>query len=164
MSNSQKGENNGMYGKHHTKETIKNIIDIRINNEEIQKIYKTKEFRKKMSKVTKGEKNGMYGKNHTKKAKNAIKKKLVKRGGYKKDKNPMYGKHHTKKAKNIIKKKLVERGGYSGDKNPNCKIKSNEYDNILFLIKQDKSLVEIAKIYGVCKQTIKNILGKINYE
>lgn len=64
MSKITKGENNGMYGKHHSKETIQKII----NNRDLS-ICHTEEFKKKMSKVTKGEKNGMYGKHHTEESK-----------------------------------------------------------------------------------------------
>lgn len=59
-----KGKNNGMYGKHHSKETIQKII----NNRDLS-VYHTEEFKKKMSKVTKGENNGMYGRHHTEESK-----------------------------------------------------------------------------------------------
>ena len=59
-----KGKNNGMYGKHHSKETIQKII----NNRDLS-IYHTEASKKKMSKVTKGENNGMYGRHHTEESK-----------------------------------------------------------------------------------------------
>ena len=57
------GENNPMYGKHHSEETKEKL-------RKIDKSYtQTEEYRKNMSKVTSGEKNGMYGKHHTEESK-----------------------------------------------------------------------------------------------
>ncbi len=53
------GEKNPFYGKHHSEETKKKI---RQSKEKSVGVFKTKEFREKMSSVTKGKKNPMYGK------------------------------------------------------------------------------------------------------
>lgn len=58
-----KGERNGMYGKHHSKETKEKL-------RQVDKSYtQTPEFKQTMSQVTQKEKNGMYGKHHTEEAK-----------------------------------------------------------------------------------------------
>jgi hypothetical protein len=67
MSERFKGENNPMFGKvddlnpffgkHHTEETKKRIVKNRDYS-----VYKTDEFRDKLSEKTKGENNPMYGK------------------------------------------------------------------------------------------------------
>ena len=67
MSERFKGENNPMFGKvgnlnpffgkHHTEETKKRIVEDRDYS-----VYKTDEFRNKLSEKTKGENNPMYGK------------------------------------------------------------------------------------------------------
>ena len=64
MSKLTLGNNNGMYGKHHSKETIVKIV----SNRDLS-ICKSEEFREKISKVTSGINNGMYGKHHTEESK-----------------------------------------------------------------------------------------------
>lgn len=54
------GENNPMYGKHHSEETKQKI---RENTD--KSFTQTLEYKQKMSKAVSGEKNGMYGHNHT---------------------------------------------------------------------------------------------------
>lgn len=62
-SQNNKGEKNGMYGKHHSEETKQKL-------RQVNKDYtKTESFRQTMSLVTTGEKNGMYGKKHTEESK-----------------------------------------------------------------------------------------------
>lgn len=81
LSESRSGENNGMFGKHHSKETIEKISfkikEYYITHESIRKgknfdsIYtpeKAKELRSKFSKIASqrvGEKNPFYGKKHS---------------------------------------------------------------------------------------------------
>ena len=58
-----KGENNGMYGKHHSEKTKEKLRNI-------DKSYtQTEHFRQTMSSVTQGPNNGMYGKHHSEEAK-----------------------------------------------------------------------------------------------
>ena len=117
MSDRVKGPNNPMYGKtgelnpffgkHHTEESKQKII----KNKDYS-IYKTDEFRKKISKVTSGENNPMFGKSvydvwFIKFGKEIADKKLIE---YKKkqsnnssgEKNPMYGKPSPKNSGNGI--------------------------------------------------------------
>ena len=62
-SQNNKGEKNGMYGKHHSEETKQKL-------KQINKDYtKTESFKRTMSLATTGEKNGMYGKKHTEESK-----------------------------------------------------------------------------------------------
>lgn len=61
--NRNSGEKNGMYGKHHSKETKEKL-------RQIDKSYtQTDEYRQNMSKLKSGEGNGMYGKKHTEESK-----------------------------------------------------------------------------------------------
>lgn len=53
------GKNNPFYGKHHSLETIKKIVKANKNNP----VFKTKKFKRKMSKLTSGKNNGMYERN-----------------------------------------------------------------------------------------------------
>lgn len=53
------GDANPFYGKSHTEAAISRMKEVRNNNSEL---YKSEEFRKKMSEVTIGKNNGMYGK------------------------------------------------------------------------------------------------------
>ena len=64
LSELQKGVNNGMYGKHHSDKT-KAFLSYWATYERNNEIYRTTEFREKMSKKTIEEKNGMYGRKHT---------------------------------------------------------------------------------------------------
>lgn len=52
------GKNNGFYGKNHTETTKQKIKD---NNKKNKDVWKTEEFRQKMSKVTSGSNNPNYG-------------------------------------------------------------------------------------------------------
>lgn len=117
MSERVKGKNNPMYGrngklnpffgKHHTEETKQKIIANRDNS-----IYKTDEFRKKISEVTSGKNNPMYGKSvydvwltkygkltADEKLNEFIKKQSFNSSG---EKNPMYGKPSPKNSGNGI--------------------------------------------------------------
>ena len=57
MSESHKGEKNHFFGKHHSEETKKKIVENRD-----QSFATSEEFKEKMSEVTRGKNNGMYGK------------------------------------------------------------------------------------------------------
>lgn len=63
------GEDCPFYGKTHTEEAKQRIREARIANSHI---YKTEEFKTKISEATKGEKNGMYGKTHSEETKRKI--------------------------------------------------------------------------------------------
>ena len=92
-----KGENNPMYGKHHTEETKQKISEIQ-----------SERFKDK-------EKHPFYGKHHTEETKQKLsnsKKELFKY----KENNPMYGKHHTEETKQKISK--ARKGKYKGENNP----------------------------------------------
>lgn len=65
-TNTLKGENSHMYGKHHSEETKRKIGSKRIGTKH------TLETRKKMSKNRSGDKNPMYGKHHTPETKKKI--------------------------------------------------------------------------------------------
>lgn len=103
MSESRRGEKNGMYGKHHTEEVKEKCrqahLGIPLSNEHKQKLSKAFSGNNNpmYGRVRKGElvgeKNGMYMKHHTEEAKNKIS--LATKG----ENNGMYGKHHTEEAR-----------------------------------------------------------------
>lgn len=76
------GENNPMYGKHHSDETRKRM---KVLNSHVA----SDELRKKRSENATGENNPMYGKHHSDETKKKISEAL------KGEKNPWYGKHHS---------------------------------------------------------------------
>lgn len=61
------GENNPMYGKHHSEETRRKIA----NNRNMAS-YKTEKFRNTISNIVSGENNPMYGKHHSEESKKAM--------------------------------------------------------------------------------------------
>jgi len=75
-------------------ETRIKMQETRITNSHL---YKSNDFKLKMSEVTSGENNGMYGKTHTLEARNKIKK------ARKKQINPMFGKTHSNESKMKMK-------------------------------------------------------------
>lgn len=87
MSKVTKGENNGMYNKKHTDNTIKLI---KIKQKENIHIYQTQEFKNKMSEVTRGKNNGMYNKKHSLESIKLMSENS--KGKSLGDKNGMYGK------------------------------------------------------------------------
>lgn len=93
LSEANRGEKNGMYGKHHslaTKELLSYWAEFVRDNS----CYRTEEFRKKMSDLTTGEKNGMYGKKHTEESKQKMS--INSKGKTAGEKNGMYGKSGDK--------------------------------------------------------------------
>lgn len=100
LSEINRGKNNGMYGKHHTKQT-KAFLSYWAEFERNNDIYKSPEFREKMSQLTKGEKNGMYGKHHTNESKEKMS--INSKGKTAGDKNGMHG----KKGNNAINGKKI---------------------------------------------------------
>lgn len=99
------GENNPFFGCHHTEESKKKIVQDRDFS-----VYKTEEFREKISKLSSGENNPMYGKSvhstwvekygeETAKQKD-IEWKQKLSIAFSGEKNPMYGKPTPKKAGN----------------------------------------------------------------
>ena len=93
LSELNKGEKNGMYGKHHTEKT-KAFLSYWAEFERDNSIYRTDEFKEKMSELTSGEKNGMYGKHHTEESKQKMSISSI--GKTSGEKNGMYGKKGDK--------------------------------------------------------------------
>lgn len=127
LSEVNKGEKNGMYGKNHTEET-KQFLSYWAKFERDNSVYKTDEFRKKMSKLTSGENNGMYGKHHTEESKRKMSVNSI--GKTAGEKNGMYGK--------------------SGDNAINGKC-INMYDanhNLIKSFKSKKSVLEFLGLKG----------------
>ena len=93
-------ENNPMYGKKHS-EKSKEIMSYYAKEIRDNTVYRTKEFRSKMSDITSGDKNGMYGKKHS----SASKKKMSEnsKGKTSGNKNGMFG----KKGENAINGKAI---------------------------------------------------------
>ena len=60
-------------------------------------VYRTPEFRQKMSQLTSGSNNGMYGKKHTEESKQKMS--INSKGKNIGEKNGMYGKHHTEESR-----------------------------------------------------------------
>lgn len=90
MSELQKGEKNGMYGKHHSQKT-KDYLSFYATFLRDNSVYQTPEFKEKISQATSGKNNGMYGKTHTEEAKKKMSQKAIERD-YSGSRNPMYGK------------------------------------------------------------------------
>lgn len=89
LSIANSGENNSMYGKKHSKETLRLLSKKR--KEAVEKgVYSSEAFLKKMSEVTSGEKNPMYGRKHTEVSKEKMSKNS--KGKTAGNKNGMYGK------------------------------------------------------------------------
>lgn len=80
------GENNPMYGKHHSEETISKIKGV-------------------LSDILSGENNPMYGKHHSKETCDKIS--ALNTGKFVGKNNPMYGKHHSEETKRKIREKTT---------------------------------------------------------
>ena len=93
LSELNKGEKNGMYGKHHSQKT-KDYLSFYASNIRDNSVYKTKEYRNTMSKLTSGKNNGMYGKHHTEESKKKMSQSSI--GKCAGEKNGMYGKRGEK--------------------------------------------------------------------
>lgn len=89
LSELQRGEKNGMYGKHHSEET-KAFLSYWAEFQRDNSCYRTEEFKQKMSKITSGSNNGMYGKKHSEESKQKMSKN--RKGKTVGEKNGMYGK------------------------------------------------------------------------
>ena len=89
LSEVNRGKRNGMYGKHHTKET-KAFLSYWAEFERDNSHYQTEEFRNKMSELTTGSNNGMYGKKHSEESKRKMSENS--KGKTSGEKNGMYGK------------------------------------------------------------------------
>lgn len=108
MSEARRGENNGMYGKHHsqqTKEYLSFYAEVLRDNS----VYRTPEFRQKMSEKTSGANNGMYGKKHSEESKRKMSKQSI--GKTLGEKNGMYG----KKGEQAINGKTVQAFNENGE-------------------------------------------------
>jgi endogenous inhibitor of DNA gyrase (YacG/DUF329 family) len=99
-----KGENNFMYGKHHSEESKKKMSDVKKGkhpSEETRKKlsdaqkgkHHSEETNKKISDANKGKNNPNYRKHHSEKTKKKISE------SNKGERNPFYGKHHTEETK-----------------------------------------------------------------
>ena len=89
LSEVNRGKNNGMYGKCHSKQT-KAFLSYWAEFERDNSCYRTDEFKQKMSQITSGSNNGMYGKKHTEESKQKMS--INSKGKTAGDKNGMYGK------------------------------------------------------------------------
>ena len=96
-----RGEGNPMYGKKHSEET-KNFLSNYAKNIRDNSVYRTDDFKRKISEVTKGEKNGMYGKKHTELSKEKMSEQQ--KGKHAGEKNGMYG----HKGDNALNGKKIE--------------------------------------------------------
>ena len=118
------GENNPMYGKHHTEETKKKISQANAGKLSSMKGKKhSKNTRKNMSikakeRLKNKENHNMYGKHHTEETKQKISESAKERFTNKEN-HPMYGKHHTEETKQKISEKI--KGKYSGENNSNAR-------------------------------------------
>lgn len=114
----------------------------------ISHIYKTPEFRKKMSEVTSGESNPMYSKNHKQESINKIKECWTdeKRQYYKEintgEKNPMFGK------KNLFRSETNKK--QTGENNPRAKAVL-QYSIDGKFIKEYATIKEANKVIGSSK-------------
>lgn len=113
------GENNPMYGQHHTDE-VRAAQSARMKGENNPNYGKppankgiphTDEEKAKISAAVSGEKNGFFGKHHTEEAKEKN------RQAHLGKPNARKGKHHTEKAKAILREKALARN-VSGKNNP----------------------------------------------
>ena len=101
LSEVNRGEKNGMYGKYHTEET-KAFLSYWAEFERDNSHYRTEDFRNKMSKLTTGSNNGMYGKKHSEESKRKMSENS--KGKTSGEKNGMYG----KSGNNAINGKRIE--------------------------------------------------------
>lgn len=125
------GEKNGMYGKHHSDETIEKMSEAHKGHEVSEETRRkmseankghivSEETRRKMSAALSGEHHPFYGKpawnkglHHTEEAKRKISEAM--QG----EKHPLYGKHHSEQTKKKISE--AHKGKYKGSKSPNAK-------------------------------------------
>jgi hypothetical protein len=89
LSEVNRGQNNGMYGKCHSEQT-KAFLSYWEEFERDNSRYRTDEFKQKMSQITSGSNNGMYGKRHTEESKQKMS--INSKGKTAGNKNGMYGK------------------------------------------------------------------------
>lgn len=133
------GENNPMYGKHHTKET-KNKISEKVKGENHPQygIPHTKEWKLYMSKLKSGKGHHMFGKHHSDEAKAKIREHTTG------EKNHNYGKHLSEE----VKSKLSEY--QKGDKN-------NRARKVICLSNIEEiftTILEASEKYNISKSSI----------
>ncbi|MBR6712489.1 MAG: GIY-YIG nuclease family protein [Selenomonadaceae bacterium] len=111
LSAKMKGENNPMYGKHHTTEAKEKNRQSHLGK------HHTPETIASISAAVKGENHPMYGKHHTTEAKEKNRQSHLGKPGMRGEKHPMYGKHH--KAETIAKmREKANARDISGKNNP----------------------------------------------
>lgn len=93
LSEVNRGEKNGMYGKKHNEQT-KAFLSYWAEFKRDNSVYRTEEFKKKMSNITSGSNNGMYGKKHSEESKQKMS--IHSKGKTAGEKNGMYGKSGDK--------------------------------------------------------------------
>lgn len=93
LSEVNRGEKNGMYGKKHSEQT-KAFLSYWAEFKRDNSVYRTEEFKKKMSNITSGSNNGMYGKKHSEESKQKMS--IHSKGKTAGEKNGMYGKSGDK--------------------------------------------------------------------
>ena len=129
MSKAKSGENNHMYGKHHTEESRRKISMNHAN----------------MS----GENNPFYNKNHTEETRQKMKDNHYDCSG---ENNPMYGKHLSEETKRKIGE--ANKGKYAGKNNPKAKsIICITTNRVFFTVKEAASHYNIDEsgIVKCCK-------------
>ena len=165
MSEANKGENNHMYGKHHTEEVKEKISEARkgkLHTEEAkQKIgearkgkHHSEETRQKISSANKGEKHPMHGKHHSEETKQRMSE--ARKG----ENHPNYGKHLTKEVRQRMSE--ARKGKYVGEKHPRAKaVYCYEKNEIRLTIKEwvDELNLNKACVIWCCKGKLKSTGG-----
>ena len=161
LSKKRSGENNAMFGRNHTINTIN-----KLKNDERCFNYGERNGMYGVNRV--GENNPMFGITHDENTRTQLSKKAIAR--FKISKHPMLGKHHTKESKILIGKSKVEkykedgnpnwRGGigflpYSVDFNDSFKSKVKERDNDKCLLCGEVGVLHIHHIDYDKKNTVK---------
>jgi len=148
----QIGENNGMFGKKHSKETIKKLSKLKIGKK------RTDESKKKQSKSIQGENHWNYGKKHS----DITNKKNS--DSQKSEKSFKFGKPLSYETKNKISKanKGKKRTSEQNKRNSDVhnKLTPEEKKDVLNMRVNNYNVTYIAKKYSVCEKTIYNILNK----
>lgn len=132
----------------------------------------SEETKKKLSLIFSGTNNPNYGVPLSQEVKNKISKAQIGKAisdstkeKYKQrmlNNNPFLGKKHSDTTKLIMSQKYITRHKVNGIPYPNSKLSNKQIDEIKIMLEAKQSIVSIAKIFGVHKDTIRNIKNKNN--